>query len=104
MKVAKAESLTTSGEIEPLAGLDMGSPADRAAMSALLDEINKYEAENEQPMLSAVVVLAGENTPGQGFYVCARGLGRLASSDPWQEVEFWAAEVKRVHRYWKNHV
>ncbi len=101
-EVAKAETLITYGEVAPLAGLDMANDADRSTMSALLDEINKYEAGHERPMLSALVVLADAKTPGQGFWVCARDLGRLTSTDRWKEVEFWANEVKEGHRHWRS--
>ncbi len=103
LEVAKAEWLITYGEIAPLAGLNMDSPADRTVISGLLDEINKYESQHGRPMLSAVVVRAADNIPGPGFFVWARDIGKLATNDPIKELEFWASEVKEVHQYWTHH-
>jgi hypothetical protein len=103
VEVARAEGLISYGEVADLAGLDMGNPADRTEISWLLDEINKHEAQYERPMLSAVVVRADTQMPGQGFFVCARDIGRLPASDSIEELAFWAKEVKVVHSYWVLH-
>ena len=47
--------------------------------------VNKYEVENDRPMIGALVVRASDGLPRDGLYDCARHLERLASSDP--EVE-----------------
>ncbi len=104
LDVAKAEQLITYGEIAPLAGLNMESPADRTVISGLLDEINKIETQHRQPMLSSLVVRAVERTPGPGYFVCARDIGKLTASGEIDELEFWAKEVKKVHQYWSHHI
>ena len=101
-QVAKAQGLISYGEVAPVANLDMASPADRTTISALLDWINQDEEKHGRPMISAPVVRVGEQTPGPGFFVCARNLGRLASRDEVDEVGFWAMEVKKVHTFWNN--
>lgn len=102
-QVAGAESLTTYAEVGALVGLDMENPSDRNELAALLDEINQYEAKYSRPLLSSVVVHAGEdNMPGAGFFDCARGLGKLASHDRLDEIEFWVKEVRRVHEHWSK--
>ena len=100
-EVAGNESLTTYQEAGDVVELDMDNPLDRNTIAAMLDEINKYEASQGRPMLSAVVVHAGEdNMPGRGFFECARGLGKPVSRDRLAEIGFWAKEVRRVYEYW----
>ncbi len=102
VEVAKAGELITYGEVAPLANLNMENPYDRNLMSVLLDEINVSEAHFKRPMLSSVVVRAQEPTPGKGYFLCARDLGRLPqSADSIDELEFWTKEIKIVFSYWK---
>ena len=102
-EVARSGGLITYGEVAELVGLSMGNPADRTEISGLLDEINKHEARYKRPMLSAVVVRVDTQMPGPGFFVCARDIGRLPTSDSIEELVFWAKEVKVVHSYWALH-
>ena len=77
-EVAGSRDIIPYSEVGELIGLDMGSPADRTELSSLLDEINQFEASDERPMLSSIVVYANDpHTPGPGFFNCARGLGRV---------------------------
>ena len=97
--VAKGSNLTNYSDIAPLAGLDMGLPPDRNSMASILDEISRSEHENGRPLLSAVVVLKGENIPGEGFFSLAKDLRLHDGSD---DVVFWVREVQRVHNYWSK--
>jgi hypothetical protein len=64
-----------------------------------LDQINRSEHEHGRPMLSALVVLSGENYPGDGFPKLARDLGHSVREDG--EHTFWRMQVATVIRYWK---
>lgn len=98
-EIARARNKITYGEIAPLANLDMDSPADRNTIAGILDNINQWEQQEGRPMLSAVVLLAEGNIPGEGFFTCANNLGQYAGGDKFQ---FWIAEINRVHDYWAN--
>jgi hypothetical protein len=63
-----------------------------------LDNINHYEHQHGRPMLSALVVLAGEGYPGDGFAKLARNLGHNVPEDI--EHTFWRIQVSTVIRYW----
>ena len=97
--VARRESYTTYSKIAPLAGLDMGSQADRNRIAEILGEISTHEHSLGRPLLSAVVVLAEEGRPGQGFFTLAREFGLYGGGD---DLRFWLDEIKRVHQYWAN--
>jgi hypothetical protein len=103
IEVAKSETTITYGEVAPMAGLDMGNVGDRAEISRILDEISRHEHVNGRPLLSAVVVHAptdgGGGTPGIGFFKMARAVGAHKNKD---DVTFFAAELGRVHRQWRN--
>ncbi len=62
--------------------------------------VNKYEVENDRPMIGALVVRASDGLPRDGLYDCARHLERLASSDPEVERAFCDEELARVIEYW----
>jgi len=62
----------------------------------LIGEISTEESDAGRGMLSAVVVLKGENTPGSGFFELAKKLGYDAKDHD----VFWAREVKRVYAAW----
>ena len=97
--VARAVSCVTYGEIAPLAGLELENPADRNELARILGEISVHEHDQGRPMLSAVVVLAGRELPGHGFFKLARELNLFRSGD---ETEFHAAELRRVHDCWRQ--
>jgi hypothetical protein len=98
-EVAKSCGITYYSVVSPLAGLDMGSQADRNRLSDVLDEINMNELQenNDGPLLSAVVVLKDKNIPGDGFFKLARELGRYDGND---DLMFWLKEVRRVHDHY----
>ena len=71
-KVAQSGNTTYYSDIAPLAGLDMSSEGDRFRIAQILGEISEDEHRDGRPLLSAVVILKGENRPGEGFF----GLGK----------------------------
>ena len=97
--VARAGVCATYAEIGNPLDLDMAVPADREALSAMLDEVNQYEHAQGAPLLSSVVVSAGSKIPGSGYFLCARKLGLHNDGD--DDRKFWNDEVGRVHAWWK---
>ena len=66
----------------------------------LLGEISEDEQRAGRPMLSALTV-SGRGAPAATFFNLARRLGKLASTDPADEMAFWMAEKGRVYDTWK---
>lgn len=100
VEIARAQGITNYSAQGRLVGLSMDSPDDRSMIASLLDEINQYEAQRHAPMLSALVIRADKNMPGEGFFSCAIGLGKSIGDS---ELLFWINEVKEVHKYWQSH-
>ena len=94
-EVARARGLIYYQQVGNLVGLDMGDPRDRDRISQLLDDINEEEATvHQRPMLSAIVVREAEGTPGQGFWKCAKRLGRYTGGS---KLDFYCKELQRVY-------
>ena len=76
------------------------NPSDRRfkRLTNALYYVNKYEHENDRPMIGALVVRASDGLPGDGFYSCARDLG--SEFDDSEETAFWEAELARVIKHW----
>jgi hypothetical protein len=71
----------------------MHDPGDRVIIAQLLDNINEEEVTvHERPMLSAVVVTKEDSIPGQGFFKCAKNVGRYTIGP---ELVFYCEEVQR---------
>ena len=86
-------------DVAPMAGLNMDSPGDRNEIAAILDGISQAEHDAGRPLLSAVVIRRDENMPGTGFFTLARALGLHTEGD---NLDFWLAELRRVHDYWSK--
>ncbi len=99
-RIASAGDLTTYAEAGQIVGMDISSPVGRTEFGHIPDEINQYEHWAGRPMISAVVMLKGENIPGKGSFKCGTGLGRYDGHD---YEAFRMQEVTRVHEYWKDH-
>jgi len=95
-EVARAKSITNYTEIGSLVGLEPHNPI----LWGMLDDINRYEHQQNHPMLSAVVVLKNKYIPDEGFFPLARELGRFRGSD---KDTFWINELKEVHNHWSSH-
>ena len=100
-EVARAEQTITYGAIAPLAQLDLENPGDRVRIAQILDAINRFEHSEKRPMLSAVVINADSNQPGEGFFTVAREMSVQRHED---DLVFFVRELQRVHAYWKNHL
>jgi len=98
-KIARAKELTNYTAIGNMIGLDMGKAADRNKIAEILDEINYYEHQHNRPMISAVVIRKDINMPGQGFFECARTLGKYWGSN---DLVFWVHELTQVHNHWQS--
>lgn len=99
IEIARRKQVVTYGEIAPYFGLDMQNPQDRNTISYMLDEVSEYEFRNGRPLLSAVVILAHGNSPGEGFYTMATRIGRFNGND---DLFFFVEELNRVHEYWRQ--
>lgn len=66
----------------------------------VLGEISEDEHRNGRPMLSAIAHNEA-GVPGPGFYVCARNLGLLSSTNLQDEEAFWRNEQSRVYEEWR---
>lgn len=86
--------------------LDMrNNPNDRVKIGKILDDISTYEHENnKRPLLSALVVRAGDNYEGDGFYKLAERLG----FGKWQSLKnegiFEVVEIGKCIKFWSNDV
>lgn len=97
-RIATEKAVTNYTAVGLLIDLDMGNPVDRNEITDVLDEINFYEHQHGRPMLSAVVIRQDINTPGDGFFKCAKRLGIYWGSD---DLVFWVYEVTKVHNHWQ---
>jgi len=102
IRIARRKGLTNYTDAGAVADLDMASESGRILIAQILDEINTQEVSQGAPMISALVIYQDPKKmrPGPGFFVCARGLGKLRDND---EDGFWTKEVSAVHRYWSSH-
>jgi hypothetical protein len=102
IQIARKGGLTNYTDAGAVVGLDMDSEIGRIQIAQILDEINTDEVSQGHPMISALVIYNDPKKmrPGPGFFVCARGLGRLRDND---EDGFWAREVSAVHDWWSTH-
>lgn len=82
-----------------IVGLNMNEPDDRDEISRLLDEISEHEHQAGHPLLSAVVIHAQDNMPGNGFFTMAQRVGRFNGGD---RLQFWLDELRNVHDHWAN--
>jgi hypothetical protein len=72
---------------------------DDPLLARLLDSVSRSTHASSRVMLSAVVILKGdEPVPGKGFFSLARELGHDVADDPMAKFEFHALELKAVHQ------
>lgn len=99
VQAAKDQRFVFYSDIAPLLGLNMDKEADRAKIGRILGDISEEEVRQGRPMLSAIVVHKGDETPGDGFFKLARDLGRFQAG---HRHLFWAEEVKRLFQCWSS--
>ena len=98
---ARTGSQVFHTEVAEILGASRGEPGTVGEVGRLLTEISEDEHLAGRPMLGAVV-LTGKGIPGDVFFSAARRLGKLASSDPAEEMTFWMAERRRVYDHWTS--
>ncbi|MDY0017635.1 MAG: hypothetical protein RBS89_07320 [Candidatus Delongbacteria bacterium] len=99
IRTAQARRVVTYSDIAPMLFLKMDNPVDRNTIGDILGEISRDEHEHGRPMLSAVVVHGEDKSPGGGFFVLAKELGRFVDGD---KLVFYAKELNAVYDYWKS--
>ena len=72
----------------------------RNVVGPLLDDLNRSEHEDGRPLLSSIVVHKGTAMPGDGFFVCARELGRFERKV--DRAEFAHREQEAVFEFWEH--
>jgi hypothetical protein len=72
----------------------------RNVVGKLLDDINRSEHEHGRPLLSVIVVHKGETMPGEGFFMCARDLGRYQEGQ--DRAAFVREERAAVFKAWAS--
>lgn len=97
--IAREQLTATYSEVAPTAGVDTANPHFAAVLGTRLDEINRMEAENGRPLISAVVIGKETGMPGQGFFTCARDLRRYSGKD---DLAYWLTELRQVYDYWSR--
>lgn len=85
-------------------GLDMqNNPNDRKILGKILGDISIYEYQNNRrPLLSALVVRAGDKYEGDGFYKLAETLGFGKWQNLKNEGVFEAKQIGECIKFWSN--
>lgn len=98
---ARYRGTVTYQEIAQLIGLPLSGNYMGLEVGHILGEISEDEHLQGRPMLSAVAVgVSGE--PGEGFYILARGLGKLDDDSEDGKRRFWATEKAAVYKVWQK--
>ena len=98
ISVAERGEPTGYAEVAEIVGLPRSGHHMSQQTGQMLGAISKRELECGRPLLSAIVVRAGDRQPGPGFFFLARYLGQLpegASSN--QEEAFLKAQQAAVY-------
>lgn len=72
----------------------------RRVIGARLDDINRHEHEAKRPLLSVIVVRKGTTMPGEGFFMCARDLGRFREGQ--DRAAFVKQEREALFKTWAS--
>ena len=72
-------------------------PPSSSRMNEMLGDISKAENQAGRGMLSALVIRRGEKTPGPGFYVLAKDIGKDTGTTDEDKKEFWEQELNKVY-------
>jgi hypothetical protein len=84
-----------------LPGFDFSRADERAAMGHLLYLTVELNRPATGLMISALVTYLDANDAGSGFYGYAQDLGMLQrNASVMQKLEFWASQVKALHKYY----
>lgn len=97
---ARYRGTVTYQEIAKIMGLSLQGNHMSKETGWMLGEISEDEFNAGRPMLSAVAVSIS-GTPGDGFYVLAKDLGKLTEDSPEAKRHFWEKEKAAVYEVWK---
>lgn len=83
--------------------LDMrDNPSDRKIIGEILGEISTFEHENSRPLLSSLVIRAGDCFEGDGFYKLAEKLG-FGNWKGLKKIGYFEIEqMNKCIDFWKN--
>ncbi len=95
---AKYRGTVTYQEIAKILGMPTQGNNMGRVIGLILGEISRDETAKGRPMLSAVATNVN-GSPGKGFFLLARELGRITDKD--SEITFWQRELKLVYTTWK---
>ncbi len=93
---ARYRGAITYQEIAKLMGLPMQGNYMGSQIGHILGEISEDEVEAGRPMLSAIAVSV-KGSPGPGFFVLARDLGKFQGISSEDENAFWEQEKGAVY-------
>jgi hypothetical protein len=74
----------------------------RAEIGRILGEISKYENSLKRPLLSSLVLRAGDQLEGDGFYKLAEELGFGDWKRLKREGVFEVLQIKKCIEFWSN--
>jgi hypothetical protein len=78
------------------------NPHDRKIIGRILGDISAFEFENGRPLLSSLVLRAGDNYEGDGFYKLAEELGFGSWKRLKKEGTFEIEQMKKCIEFWTN--
>lgn len=81
----------------------LDNPNDRKILGKILGDISIYEhKKNERPLLSALVIRAGDNFEGDGFYKLAEELGFGKWKTLKKEGVFEVIQIRESIKFWSD--
>jgi hypothetical protein len=104
IETARRRGTVTYQEMADLVGLPTTGNYMGKEVGHLVGEISEDQHDRGRPMLSAIVVEVGfDSLPGSGFFKLAADLKKYnGSDDPKQQRDFWEAEKRSVHEFWRK--
>jgi hypothetical protein len=97
IEAARVEDVITYGQLVAKIKAIHFEPHD-FKLFHLLGQVSSAESRDGRGMLTAVVVTAEDNLPGQGFFNLAKDLG-FSFTD---QLQFWTTQLNAVYRAWKR--
>jgi hypothetical protein len=101
VKAARCRGTTTYQAIAEIMGLPLTGAHMGREVGRMLGAIAEDEVSYGRPMLSAVAVGVG-GSPGPGFFILARELGKLQEDSKEAERRFWEEEKEAVYATWQR--
>jgi len=101
IKAAQNRSTIGYQDVAAIMGLPMTGNHMARETGQMLGEISQNEHARGRPMLSALVVRV-DGSPGPGFFVLARDLGKLKDGTKEDEKRFWQGERDAVFKTWRR--